>query len=61
MTVFWHLFPRVNGDIENYGNHGRGPVWWYPMEKMYSDENRPGEEQLENMKKKLLDELEKLL
>ena len=31
------------------------------MEKMYSDENRPGEEQLENMKKKLLDELEKLL
>ena len=19
----WHLFPRVNGDIENYGNNGK--------------------------------------
>ncbi len=61
MTVFWHLFPRVNGDIENYGNHGRGPVWWYPMEKMYSDDNKPSEEQLADMKSRLLKELEKLL
>ena len=49
------------GDIENYGNNGKGPVWWYPMEKMYSDDNRPSQEQLENMKQKLLVELDKLL
>ena len=59
--LHWHLFPRVSGDIEGYGNNGRGPVWWYPMEKMYSDDSRPGVEQLSDMKRKLLGELEKLL
>ena len=59
--LHWHLFPRNNGDIENYGNNGRGPVWWYPMEKMYSSENRPTTTELEEMKAKLLVELEKLL
>ena len=53
--------PRRTGDIENYGNNGKGPVWWYPMEKMYSDDNRPSEEELEEMKSKLLVELDKLL
>ena len=59
--LHWHLFPRVSGDIGNYGNNGRGPVWWYPMEKMYSDDNRPNEKQLADMKRRLLDELEKLI
>ena len=59
--LHWHLFPRRVGDIENYGNKGKGPVWWYPMEKMYSDENRPSEEDLEEMKSILLDEIDKLL
>lgn len=59
--LHWHLFPRRVGDIENYGNKGKGPVWWYPMEKMYSDENRPSEEELEEMKSILLDEIDKLL
>lgn len=59
--LHWHLYPRVNGDIENYGNNGRGPVWWYPPEKMYSDENRPSEEKLREMKQMLLSELNKLL
>ncbi len=59
--LHWHLNPRRNGDIENYGNNGKGPVWWYPMEKMYSDDNRPTEEELEQMKLKLLIELDKLL
>ena len=59
--LHWHLFPRVSGDIETYGNHGKGPVWWYPMEKMYSDENRPSDTELQNMKSELLYELEKLL
>ena len=59
--IHWHLFPRRDGDIENYGNNGRGPVWWYPMDKMYSDANRPGEEELEGMKLKLRCELDKLI
>lgn len=59
--LHWHLFPRSNGDIGNYGNNGKGPVWWYPMEMMYSDDNRPSKEQLEEMKQKLLVELNKLI
>lgn len=59
--LHWHLFPRRSGDIENYGNKGKGPVWWYPMEKMYSDENRPSTHELEEMKSALLGELNKLL
>ena len=59
--LHWHLFPRRSGDIEIYGNHGKGPVWWYPMEKMYSDENRPTDTQLDEMKKKLLIELDRLI
>ena len=59
--LHWHLFPRKEGDIENYGNRGKGPVWWYPMEKMYSEDNRPSDKELEMMKVNLLNELEKLL
>lgn len=59
--LHWHLFPRINGDIENYGNNGKGPVWWYPREKMYADNNILSSEELESMKKSLLKELEELL
>lgn len=59
--LHWHLFPRVSGDIENYGNKGKGPVWWYPMDKMYDDANRPPALELETMKEKLLYELKRLL
>ena len=58
--LHWHLYPRRTGDIENYGNNGKGPVWWYPMEKMYSDECRPDEVRLEEMKRCLLEQLEQL-
>lgn len=58
--VHWHLFPRVNGDLEGYGNHEKGPVWWYPMEKMYDDSNRPSSKKLADMKEKLQIELDKL-
>ena len=37
---------------------GKGPVWWYPMEKMYSDECRPDADTLEKMKACLLEQLE---
>ena len=59
--LHWHLFPRRSGDIEHYGNHGKGPVWWYPMEQMYSDENRPTDTQIDEMKTKLLAELDRLI
>ena len=59
--LHWHLFPRVKGDLEHYGNNGQGPVWWYPIDKMYSSDNRPSTEELNEMKIKLLKELEKLL
>ena len=59
--LHWHLFPRVAGDIEDYGNRGKGPVWWYPREKMYDAANRPTPEELETMKAKLAEELDKLL
>lgn len=59
--LHWHLFPRFSGDLENYGNNGKGPVWWYPPEKMYSADNRPSDDELNKMKEKLLEELEKLL
>lgn len=47
--LHWHLYPRRNGDIENYGNNGKGLVQWYPMDKMYSDENRPFDVELDKM------------
>lgn len=59
--LHWHLFPRVSGDIDSYGNNGKGPVWWYPRDKMYADDNRPSKEELEEMKSKLLKELNQLL
>ncbi len=59
--LHWHLFPRIPGDIENYGNNGRGPVWWYPWEKMTADSSRPTVAELEELRTALLCELDKLL
>lgn len=59
--LHFHLFPRKEGDIEGYGNAGKGPVWWYPMEKMYSQDNIPSRDELDEMKKKLLCEIDTLL
>lgn len=59
--IHWHLFPRFNGDLDGYGNNGKGPVWWYPMEKMYNDENIPTDEELAEMKLKLLKELDNFI
>ena len=59
--LHWHLFPRRAGDIGPYGNGGKGPVWWYPMEKMYADESRPAAGELAEMKQKLQTELDRVL
>lgn len=57
--LHWHLFPRVEGDLGNYGNKGKGPVWWLPKEIMWDKENIPNEDELEKMKTQLLLELNK--
>ena len=59
--LHWHLTPRVSGDLGDYGNHGREPVWWYPMEKMYSDENRPTSDEPEKLKQPLSSALVEML
>lgn len=59
--LYWHLFPRNDGDLEEYGVNGKGPVWWYPPEKMYSDSNKLSDQELERLKNKLLTEINKLL
>ena len=59
--MHWHLFPRRENDLGTYGKNGKGPVWWYPMDKMYDDSNKLSDEELTIMKNKLLFELEKLL
>lgn len=59
--MHWNLFPRRENDLGKYGNNGKGPVWWYPIDKMYDDANRPSESELQKLKQKLQFELEKLL
>lgn len=59
--LHWHLFPRRAGDIGDCGDRGKGPVWWYPLEKMYAEENRPAPAELDDMKRRLNAELDKLL
>ena len=58
--LHWHLFPRTDGDLDGYGNQGRGPVWWYPREKMYAEQARPTDKELKDMKEKLLWQLNSL-
>lgn len=53
--LHWHLFPRRAGDL---GEYGPGPVWWLPREEMYDDACRPAPEELEELKRRLLAELE---
>mgnify|MGYP003240210427 FL=1 len=59
--LHWHLFPRVFGDLGDYGNDGKGPVWWLPKEIMWNDDNIPNEQELEDMKVKLFEELNKYI
>lgn len=55
--LHWHLFPRKFGDLGEYGVNGNGPVWWYPKDKLYDENNRPTKEELETMRTALLTKL----
>ena len=59
--LHWHIFPRKSGDLLDYGNNGKGPVWWLPMEIMYDEKNRITKEETEEFKAKLLKELDEIL
>ena len=59
--LHWHLYPRRNGDLDGYGNNGKGPVWWLPMNIMYDDSTRPSPQELYDMKRRLKNELDKLI
>ena len=52
--LHFHLFPRVSGDLGEYGNNGKGPVWWLPKEIMWDKNNIPDMKELEQKKHKLL-------
>lgn len=58
--LHWHLFPRKAGDLGDCGDHGKGPVRWYPMEKMYDDRKRPTAEELNEMKTKIVKSLDRI-
>ncbi len=55
--IHFHLFPRYPGDLNEHGNHGKGPVWWLPKEEMWDEKYRPSLEQLKVETKKLRAEL----
>lgn len=59
--VHWHLYPRHLDDLGEYGSNGNGPVWWLPPELLWSDDTVPDTSVLNEMKAKLLKELDKLL
>ncbi|MCF6166275.1 Hit Family Protein [Furfurilactobacillus rossiae] len=54
--VHWHLFPRREGDTTT-----PGPVWWLDRNVMFSDDNRPTPEELDEMKQTLKATLTKVL
>lgn len=57
----WHIFPRVTGDLGEHGMNGKGPVWWLPIEIMLDDNNKPKSDELDKMKKRLCEEINKLI
>lgn len=52
--LHFHLFPRKSGDLGEYGDNGKGPVWWLPREIMWGQNNIPDMDELKMMKEKLL-------
>uniref|UniRef100_UPI0040563515 HIT family protein n=1 Tax=Acetatifactor sp. TaxID=1872090 RepID=UPI0040563515 len=54
--MHWHFFPRREGDTPM-----PGPVWKLDKEEMYHEKYIPTEEELEEMKKMMNAELDKLI
>ena len=56
--LHWHIFPRNNGDLLEYGDNGKGPVWWLPPKIMWDKSNIPNKNKLVEMKQSLLSAIE---
>jgi diadenosine tetraphosphate (Ap4A) HIT family hydrolase len=54
--LHWHIFPRRNSDPGP-----QGTVWLRGRDVVYAEESRPGKKELEELKSKLLIELDKLI
>ncbi|MCJ7842420.1 HIT family protein [Lederbergia sp. NSJ-179] len=54
--MHWHIFPRSSD--EPNPTH---PVWWTPKNKMYSENVKPNDEELAELKNRLSTELNKLI
>ena len=54
--MHWHLFPRNSGDTPQ-----RGPVWRLPDEVLFDEAKRPSPIELEKMKDKLKNEIERII
>lgn len=52
----WYIFP-----IRMTEANPKFPVWWTPRETMYSDDVKPNDEVLDELKNKLLNELKLLI
>jgi len=59
--LHWHLFPRNPGDLADYGINGKGPVWWYPYEMMFDEQQKLSDEELNGLKKQLSTALDQVL
>ena len=59
--IHWHLFPRYNGDLGEYGNNGKGPVWWLSKEEMWNPKYKPSIDELKVLTLKLKEEIERLI
>ena len=54
--MHWHFFPRRDGDTPV-----KGPVWKLDKVEMYNEKYIPSETELEEMKRKLNEELDHLI
>ena len=54
--MHWHIFPRRQKDTPK-----PGPVWKLDSTEMYNGKFLPSENELEELKKRLLNELNKLI
>ncbi len=59
--VHWHIFTRKNGDLDEYGVNGVGPVWWAPWSIMNDEKYKVKGDTLEKMKSDLSAALDEAL
>ena len=51
--VHWHIFPRRENDLKEFGLNGKGPVWWLPLKTMWDEAYQPDQTRLAEMRERL--------